>query len=140
MLLCGALCPCRVCTAAAHYRAAVSGLFWMAVDNLRRRPVRPKASTISPRELAKSLDWERCGRWVQWFLEYYELPSWNYIPVCVDHGADVVYPHIEIARLKAVVGDDHGVGDVASSDGSSADRSSRALRRQGSKRKLVPSE
>ena len=47
--------------------------------------------------------------------------------------------HLAAARLKAVVGDDHGVGDAASSDGS-ADRSSRALRRQGSTRKLVASE
>ena len=56
--------------------------------------------------------------------------------MCVDHDK----LHLAEARLKAVVGNDHGVGDVASSDGSSADRSSRALRRQGSKRKLVPSE
>ena len=55
--------------------------------------------------------------------------------MCVDHDK----LHLAEARLKAVVGNDHGVGDATSSDGN-ADRSCRALRRQGSKRKLVPSE
>ena len=107
----GVACVLPVWFVIANYRAAVAALFWVALHKLRQRPARPRSCSVSPRERAKSLDWARCGRWVQWFLEFYELPVWAGVPVCVDHGSDIVYPHAELARLTRAARDDCGVAD-----------------------------